>query len=65
MKRNWLVTKTNPEFLKYLSKEASISSVLVQVMVNRGFKDVASIKDFLAVSDRQERDCFCSRGLRC
>jgi single-stranded-DNA-specific exonuclease len=58
MKRNWLVTKTNPEFLKYLSKEASISSVLVQVMVNRGFKDVASIKDFLHPSLSNLHDPF-------
>jgi single-stranded-DNA-specific exonuclease len=58
MNRNWLVTRTNPEFLKYLSKEASISSVLAQVMVNRGFKNVATIKDFLYPSLSNLHDPF-------
>jgi single-stranded-DNA-specific exonuclease len=58
MNRNWLVTKTNPEFLDYLSKEASISPVLAQVMVNRGFKDAASIKDFLFPSLSNLHDPF-------
>jgi single-stranded-DNA-specific exonuclease len=58
MEKNWLVTKTNPEFLNYLSKEASVSSVLAQVMVNRGFKDAASIKDFLYPSLSNLHDPF-------
>jgi single-stranded-DNA-specific exonuclease len=58
MNRSWLVSKTNPEFLHYLSKEASISPVLAQVMVNRGFKDAASIKDFLYPSLANLHDPF-------
>jgi len=58
MNRNWVVAKTNSEFLKYLSKEASISSVLAQVMVNRGFKDASSIKDFLYPSISNLHDPF-------
>lgn len=58
MDRNWIVTKTNPEFLNYLSKEASISAVLAQVMVNRGFKDADSIKDFLYPSLSNLHDPF-------
>jgi len=58
MDRNWLVSRTNTEFLNYLAKEASISSVLAQVMVNRGFKDAASIKDFLHPSLSSLHDPF-------
>lgn len=47
MNRNWLVSKTNPEFLRYLSKKASVSPVLIQVLVNRGIRDAVSIKNFL------------------
>lgn len=47
MNRNWQVNRTNPEFLQYLSSRISISTVLAQILVNRGLKDVDSIKDFL------------------
>lgn len=47
MHRNWLVNRTNPEFLRYLSATASISTVFAQVLVNRGLKDADSIKNFL------------------
>jgi single-stranded-DNA-specific exonuclease len=58
MNRNWLVSRTNPEFLKYLSREMSISSVFAQVLVNRGFKDAASIKTFLYPSLSDLHDPF-------
>ncbi len=47
MNHNWQVNRTNPEFLQYLSSRISISTVLAQILVNRGLKDVDSIKDFL------------------
>ena len=47
MNHRWLVTKTNREFLKYLSAKASISPALAQVLVNRGIKDAEAIKEFL------------------
>jgi single-stranded-DNA-specific exonuclease len=58
MNHKWVVSRTNPEFLDYLSREASISSVLAQVLVNRGFKDAASIKDFLNPSMESLHDPF-------
>jgi single-stranded-DNA-specific exonuclease len=45
--RRWLVSRTNPEFLRFLSKKASISTTLAQILVNRGIKDIESIKEFL------------------
>jgi single-stranded-DNA-specific exonuclease len=53
-----LVSRTNSEFLDYLSSKASISPVLAQVLVNRGIKDVASIRDFLYPSLDNLHDPF-------
>ncbi|MDZ4383707.1 MAG: single-stranded-DNA-specific exonuclease RecJ [Thermodesulfovibrionia bacterium] len=53
-----MVNKTNQEFLEYLSRCASISTVFAQVLVNRGLKDVKSIKDFLFPSIKNLHDPF-------
>jgi single-stranded-DNA-specific exonuclease len=45
-----LVKRTNQDFLDYLSRKTSISTVLTQILVNRGIKDVESIKHFLSPS---------------
>jgi single-stranded-DNA-specific exonuclease len=58
MNRQWLVSRTNPEFLKYLSNKTSISPVLAQVLVNRGIKDADSIKEFLYPSLQNLHDPF-------
>ncbi len=58
MNKRWLVNKTNQEFLEYLSRNASISAVFAQVLVNRGLKDVKSIKDFLFPSIENLHDPF-------
>ncbi|MDO8283246.1 MAG: single-stranded-DNA-specific exonuclease RecJ [Thermodesulfovibrionia bacterium] len=47
MNRRWLVNRTNPEFLRYLSNKASISTTFAQILVNRGIKDPDAIKEFL------------------
>ncbi len=48
MKSRWLLNKTNPEFINYISKTASISPVFAQVLVNRGLKTASAITDFLS-----------------
>jgi single-stranded-DNA-specific exonuclease len=58
MNRNWLVSKTNPDFLKYLSREVSISPVLAQILINRDMKDAESVKDFLSPSIGKMHDPF-------
>ncbi len=58
MDKRWLVNKTNREFLEYLSKTASISTAFAQILINRGFKDVKSIKDFLSPSLSNLHDPF-------
>jgi len=47
MDRNWQVSRTNPDFLKHLSADASISNVLAQIFINRGIKETAEINRFL------------------
>ncbi len=58
MHRNWVVNKTNPEFLQYLSASASISPAFAQVLVSRGMNDAESIKNFLNPSFQDIHDPF-------
>jgi single-stranded-DNA-specific exonuclease len=64
MHRNWLVSKTNPEFLNHLSSTVKISPVLAQVLVNRGMKDALSIRDFLYPSLNNIHDPFLMPDMR-
>jgi single-stranded-DNA-specific exonuclease len=47
MHRRWLVNKTNPDYIKYLSEAASISPVLAQILINRGIKTFGEVDSFL------------------
>lgn len=47
MHSRWLINRTNPEYVKYLSQAASISPVFARVLINRGVKTAADINDFL------------------
>ena len=58
MNNKWVVSRTNSEFLDYISREASISKVLAQLLVNRGFKDAESIRTFLNPSIALLHDPF-------
>jgi single-stranded-DNA-specific exonuclease len=58
MNRRWLVNKTNPEFLRYLSNKASISTTFAQILVNRGLKEPDKIREFLNPSIEQLHDPF-------
>lgn len=58
MDSNWLVNRTNTEFLGYLAKTASISPLLAQVLVNRGIKDVDAINAFINPSLGDLHDPF-------
>jgi single-stranded-DNA-specific exonuclease len=56
--KKWLVNRTNQDFLDFLSNKISISAVLAQILVNRGFKDPESIYDFLHPSIEKLHDPF-------
>ncbi len=43
----WVLTKTNEEYLNYLSKKTGISKALSQILINRGIKTPSQIRDFL------------------
>ncbi|RJQ46319.1 MAG: single-stranded-DNA-specific exonuclease RecJ [Nitrospiraceae bacterium] len=58
MHRHWLLNKTNPEFIKYLSGRASISPLLAQLLVNREIKAPESISKFLNPSIGDLHDPF-------
>ncbi len=47
MNRRWLINRTNPEFVNYISRNTSVSYVLAQILINRGIKTIAGINDFL------------------
>lgn len=63
MHRRWLIKRTNQEYLKYLSKNASISTVLAQILVNRGIKTVGDINAFLDPNISQLSDPFDIEGM--
>lgn len=45
--RRWFVHKTNPEYIRYLSKTASISPAFAQILVNRGIKTSGAALSFM------------------
>jgi len=64
MHRRWLVNRTNPEYVKYLSKAASISPVLAQIFINRGIKTSGEITSFLNPHVSQLSDPFDIEGMK-
>jgi single-stranded-DNA-specific exonuclease len=58
MHRHWFVSRTNPEYVKYLSKAASVSPVLAQILINRGIKTAEEISSFLNPHISQLSDPF-------
>lgn len=51
MNRRWLVQKTNPEYLAYLSRAASVSLPMAQILINRGMRTPEAAREFLAGGD--------------
>jgi single-stranded-DNA-specific exonuclease len=64
MHRRWLVNRTNPEYIKYLSKFSSISPVLAQIFINRGIKTPEEISSFLNPNISQLSDPFDIQGMK-
>ena len=64
MHRRWLVNKTNPEYITYLSKTASVSPVLAQIFINRGIKTPEEINSFLNPHISQLSDPFAIQGMK-
>jgi single-stranded-DNA-specific exonuclease len=64
MHRRWVVNRTNPEYIHYLSKSASISTVLSQILINRGIKSSTEIYSFLNAGLSQLSDPFDMPGMK-
>ena len=64
MQRRWFISRTNPEFLGYLSKAASVSPVLAQILVNRGIRTPDAVRDFLSPGVTALSDPFDLPGMR-
>ncbi|MBI5632964.1 MAG: DHH family phosphoesterase [Nitrospirae bacterium] len=64
MHRRWFLNRTNPEFISYLSRSASISPVFSQVLINRGIKTAAEVQDFLSPGITGLSDPFDLQGVK-
>jgi single-stranded-DNA-specific exonuclease len=64
MHRRWLVNRTNTQYIEYLSRTASISPVMAQILINRGIKTPQDIYDFLNPKIADFSDPFELIGLR-
>ncbi|MFZ3137953.1 MAG: DHH family phosphoesterase [Thermodesulfovibrionales bacterium] len=64
MHRRWLVNRTNPEYIQYVSRTASVSYVLAQILINRGFKSSGEISAFLNPDISQLSDPFDIQGMK-
>jgi single-stranded-DNA-specific exonuclease len=62
--RRWLVQRTNPEYVKYLSRSASVSPALTQILINRGLKTPQDVATFLSGALASPADPFSLEGMR-
>lgn len=54
----WLVNRTNPEYINYISRLASVSNAFAQVLINRGIKKPDEIDSFLNPDTNKLPDPF-------
>jgi single-stranded-DNA-specific exonuclease len=64
MNRKWLVNRTNPEYIQYLSRAASISPALAQICINRGIKTPEAVNFFLKPDLSNLSDPFDIEGMK-
>lgn len=62
--KRWLVSRTNQDYVSYVSKVASVSHALAQVLISRGLSTPADIESFLDPSIERFSDPFCLPGMR-
>ena len=63
MHRRWFINRTNPEYIAYISKTASVSPALAQILINRGIKTPGEINTFLNPHISQLSDPFDIQGM--
>ncbi|MBI3592627.1 MAG: DHH family phosphoesterase, partial [Nitrospirae bacterium] len=60
----WLLNKTNPEYVDYISRSASVSHTFAQVLINRGIKTPDQLNSFLNPGMDRLSDPFELPGLK-
>jgi single-stranded-DNA-specific exonuclease len=60
----WYVKKTNPEYIDYISKIASVSPACSQILINRGVKTPEQIELFLNPDIQMLSDPFELQGMK-
>ncbi|MBF0564135.1 MAG: single-stranded-DNA-specific exonuclease RecJ [Nitrospirae bacterium] len=48
--KKWLVSRTNTEFVDYLSKSANVSPIIARILINRNIKTPDRVTDFIQSS---------------
>lgn len=64
MTRRWIISRTNPEYINYISKTSSISPVFAQILINRGIKTTQEIRAFLNPKISDLSDPFEIQGMQ-
>lgn len=60
----WVLSRTNDEYLTYISRKTGISKTLSQILINRGVKEPDHIKEFLYPSLSLLSDPFSLRDMK-
>lgn len=63
MNRRWLLKRTNAEYVSYLSKAASVSRVLAQILITRGIKTPEGVYAFFSQTPESMSDPFDMGGM--
>ncbi|NTU42629.1 MAG: single-stranded-DNA-specific exonuclease RecJ, partial [Nitrospirales bacterium] len=63
-KKKWLVNRTNPEYVNYLSRAASVSPTFAQVLISRGIKRPDQVNNFLNPDQGKLSDPFDLPGMK-
>lgn len=62
--RRWFVQRTNPEYIRYLSSAAGITTPLAQILINRGIKTPEAVRLFLSPDIDSLSDPFRLKGIK-
>lgn len=62
-RQKWLVHRTNPEYVEYLSHAAAISPAFAQILLGRGIRTPGEVSSFLSPRLSQLSDPFAMDGL--
>jgi single-stranded-DNA-specific exonuclease len=54
----WILNKTNPEYISYVARVASVSPLIAQALVNRGLKTAEQLDSFLNPDITKFADAF-------